>query len=272
MRTLGSALLGLVAVLLALTAFCSAWLAENIVSESGFTALGQPLGTDEAFQQDLSEAIARQAVESAQVPAAVVPFVGPLITGAVQSVQSLPEYPQAWDETLSRSHALTFDGEGQIALDVAPLVGLVTAGVGSETGIEIAAPESAPVPLAGADRQQWVDRLETVAGMWPYLAVSSGVAALLALLLARSRGAALAWMGAGSLLAGGLLWIGAASLPALAERPAYGSAVAETFAAAFSTEASASLQGWTIPFLIGAAVLLVLGLLIRSLRGARRHR
>ena len=267
MRTFGSAILGLAAVLLAVAAFCSAWVAENVVSDNGFTALGQPLGTDTAFQQSLSEAIGQQAADSLQVPAAVEPFVAPLITGAVQGVQSLPEYPQAWDETLRRSHAQTFDGEGGVTLDVAPLVGLVINGVGSETGIEVAPPESSPVAIAGADQRRYVELLVTAAGAWPYLAIGSAVAAVLSLLVARSRTAALAWLGLGALLAGGLMWIGAGSLPALADRQAYGSAVSETFASAFSTEAAASLQAWTIPFLLGAAVLLVLGLLGRSLRG-----
>ncbi|WAP52634.1 hypothetical protein OL239_05270 [Arthrobacter sp. ATA002] len=272
MRAFGSAILGLVAILLAAAAFCSAWLEENVVSDSGFTALGQPLGTDAAFQQTLSEAIGRQASDSLQVPSAIAPFVEPVITGAVQGVQSLPEYPQAWEETLSRSHALTFDGGGGVTLDVAPLVGLVTNAVGSETGIEVAAPESSPVPLTGADRRDAVDLLVRAGGAWPYLALGAAAAAVLSLLVARSRTAALAWLGLGALLAGGLLWIGAGSLPALAERPAYGSAVAETFAAAFSVEAAASLQAWTVPFLLGAAVLLVLGLVARSLRGLLRGR
>lgn len=272
MRTFGSAILGLVAVLLAVAAFCSAWLSENVVSEDGFTALGQPLGTDSAFQQNLSEAIGRQAADSLQVPDAIAGIVQPLITGAVQGVQSLPEYPQAWDETLRRSHAQTFDGEGGVSLDVAPLVGLVVNGVGSETGIEVAPPESSPVPLTGEDRRQYVDSVVSAAGAWPYLAIGAVVAAVLALLAARSRSAALAWLGAGALLAGGLMWIGAGSIPELAARPVYGSAVGETFAAAFSAEAAASLQAWTVPFILGAAVLLVLGLLALSLRGVLRNR
>jgi hypothetical protein len=272
MRTFGSALLGLVAVLLAVAAFCSAWLSENVVSDDGFTALGQPLGTDAAFQQNLSEAIGRQAAENLQVPDAIAGLVEPLITGAVQGVQALPEYPQAWNETLRRSHTQTFDGDGPIALDVAPLVGLVVNAVGTETGIEVAPPETSPVPLTGEDRRQYVESLVSVAGAWPYLALGAAAAAVLALLVARSRTAAMAWLGFGTLLAGGLMWIGAGSLPALAARPAYGSAVAETFAAAFSTEAAASLQAWTIPFLLGAAVLLVVGLLARSLSGAHARR
>lgn len=272
MRTFGSALLGLVAILLAAAAFCTAWLAENVVSEDGFTALGQPLGTNEAFQQDLSEAIGRQTAASIAVPAAVMPFVEPLISSAVQGVQTLPEYPQAWDETLRRSHAETFDGEGEVTLDVAPLVGLVTEAVDAEAGIDVAPPEQASVPLAGEDRRQTLELAVSAAKSWPILAAGAIVAALLAVLVARRRGPALAWLGVGAVLAGGLIWVGAASLPELAARPAYGSAISETFAAAFAAEVSTSLQAWTVPFLLGAAVLLVLGLLARYASGLRRRR
>ena len=272
MRTFGSALLGLAAVLLAVTAFCSAWLAENVVSDTGFTALGQPLGSDPAFQEDVSEAIGEEAAASVQVPDVLVPLVAPLITGAVQGVQSLPEYPQAWDQTLQRSHALTFDGGPDITLDLAPLVSLVTGSIGAQSGIDVASPEQSPITLAGGDQQRNLDALVSVAGAWPFLALGAAAAAVLALLAARHRSAALAWLGAGALIAGGLLWFAAGSLPALAARPAYSSAVAETFAAAFASEAAASLQAWTLPFMLGAAVLLVLGLILASVSGSRRRR
>lgn len=272
MRTFGSALLGLVAILLAAAAFCSAWLAENVVSQNGFTSLGQPLGTDEAFQQNLSEALGRQAAASIEAPSAVMPLVEPLISSAVQGVQALPAYPQAWDETLRASHAETFDGEGEVTLDVAPLVGLVTETIGSEAGVDVVPPEQSPVPLAGADQRHYVELAVSAANAWPFLAAGAVVAAVLALLLARRRSAALAWLGVGGVLAGGLIWVGAASLPGLADRPAYGSAVAETFASAFAAEVSASLQAWTVTFLLGAAVLLVLGLVAHSVSGLRRRR
>ncbi|MFJ7750455.1 hypothetical protein ACIQXM_10925 [Arthrobacter sp. NPDC097144] len=271
MRTFGSAILGLVAVLLATAALCSAWLADSVVSEDGFVALGQPLGTDAAFQQDLSEEIGSQVAQSIQLPDAVASFVEPLITSAVQGVQSLPGYPEAWDETLRRSQAQTFDGDGGVTLDLAPVVGLVAQELGSGTGIDIPAPEQSLIELGGADQRDDIQLAVNAANAWPYLAVGSGVAALLSLLAARRRGSALAWMGTGALLAGGALWFAAGSLPSLAERPAYSSALAETFAAGFASEASGSLQAWTIPFMLGAAVLLVLGLLLGAVGGRRRR-
>lgn len=271
MRTFGSAILGFAAVLLAVAALCSAWVAENVVSENGFVALGQPLGADEAFQRELAEELAAQVTDSVQVPDAVASFIEPLITSAVQGVQSLPGYPQAWDETLQRSHAQTFDGGGGVTLDLAPVVGLVTNELGSGAGVDVPAPEQSLLELGGADQRGDIQFTAKAANAWPYLALGAGIAAVLALLVARSRGAALAWMGTGALLAGGALWFAAASLPSLVERPAYTSALAETFAAAFAAEAGPSLQAWTVPFLLGAAVILVVGLLTRALGGRGRR-
>ncbi|WP_104101517.1 hypothetical protein [Arthrobacter sp. 08Y14] len=271
MRTFGSAILGFAAVLLAVAALCSAWLAENVVSEDGFVALGQPLGTNEAFQQDLAEELGAQVTDSVQLPDALASFVQPLITSAVQGVQSLPGYPQAWDETLQRSHAQTFDGGGGVTLDVAPVVGLVTDELGRAAGTDVQAPEQSLLQLGGADQRSDIEFAANAAKAWPFLALGSGIAAVLALLVARSRGGALAWMGGGALLAGGALWFAAGSLPALASRPAYSSALAETFAAAFAAEAGPSLQAWTLPFMVGAAVLLVLGLLVRAIGGSGRR-
>ncbi|MCC3268095.1 hypothetical protein MUG94_13320 [Arthrobacter gengyunqii] len=272
MRTFGSAILGFAAVLLAVAALCSAWLAVNVVSEDGFVSLGQPLGTNEAFQQDLAEELGAQVTNSVQLPDAVASFVQPLITSAVQGVQSLPGYPQAWDETLQRSHAQTFDGDGGVTLDLAPVVGLVTNELGSAAGTDVQAPEQSLLELGGADQRSEIELAVKAANAWPFLALGAGIAAVLALLVARSRGAALAWMGAGALLGGGALWFAAGSLPSFAARPAYYSALAETFAAAFAAEAGPSLQAWMIPFLLGAAVILVLGLLIRAVGGRRARR
>ena len=71
MRSFGSAVLILAAVLLAGTAACGAWLAQNVVSADGFARLAQPLGESQAFQSELSTAVAEQAVASSGLPEAI---------------------------------------------------------------------------------------------------------------------------------------------------------------------------------------------------------
>lgn len=272
MRTLASALLGLAALVLATGAFCSAWLAENIVSEDGFTALAQPLGTDADFQRDLAASLAEQISAQAQVPDFLSSYLAPAVTAAVQGVQGLPGYPAAWDETLRLSHAQTFDGgSGDITLDVTPLVQLVVSQAGTQLGVDLPESEPTTIVLAGGSQGQLLPTVQRAADSWPFLAAAAAVAALLSLLAARRRSVTLALLGGGMLLAGALLWLGAAALPDLAARQAYASPVAETFATSCAVQAAAAAQAWTVPLMIGAAVVMVLGLLARAAAGARRR-
>lgn len=273
MRTFLSALLAVAAVLLASAAFCSAWLSVNVVSESGFTALAEPLGSDEPFQKELSQAIAAQAAQSSQVPEPFAALVEPVITQAVQGVQQLPGYSTAWTQTLERSHALSVGADGTavpVALDLTPLVQLVTTTMGEELGVEIPDPDQAVLELAGTAQGENIQRLVSAAEAWPLLALAAAAAAVLALLVARRRSTTLALIGAGVLAAGVLFWAGARMLPEFVAQQQLSSPVASAFAAAFSQEASGSVQIWATALMIGAAVVLVLGLLFRALAGNRR--
>lgn len=276
MRTFASAILGLLAVLLAVAAFCGAWLNTNVVSEQGFAALGAPLAEDEGFQQELASALATEAATAVNVPQQLSGLVQPVITAAVERVQTLPDYPEAWNESLRRSHTLTFaagDGgepSGTLTLDVAPLVGLVTGSVGSELNVDIPAPEQVPVQIGGGSHPEVIRSVERAGGAWPVLALASAAAGILALLAARRRSTAFALMGLGTALAGALLWFGAGRLPdQVAARP-LNSPVASAFAEAFTGQAAESLAAWTVVLMLAGAAVLVVGLLGRVLGGSRR--
>ncbi|WP_146361230.1 hypothetical protein [Arthrobacter yangruifuii] len=275
MRTIASFVFGLLAVLLASAAFCGAWLTTNVVSESGFAALGEPLAEDEAFQRELASALSAQVTDSVDVPAPLAGVVGPLITSAVEQVQSLPQYPQAWNDTLHRSYALTFsdtaDSSGTpLTLDVGPLVDLVTGKVGGDLSVELPAAGQVPVEIGSAGHAELVRNAERAAEAWPMAAVAAAVAALLALLAARRRSTTFALLGLGTALAGGVLWLAAGMLPGQVSAQQLGSPVASAFAEAFAGQAAASLQTWTIGLMLGGAAACVAGLLARVLRGSRR--
>lgn len=276
MRTLASAILGLLAVLLTAAAFCGAWLNTNVVTESGFAALGAPLAEDETFQRELASSLATEAAASADVPEPLAELVTPLITSAVENVQALPDYPEAWNESLRRSHALTFSSEnggepsGNLTLDVAPLVGLVTETVGSELNVDVPAPEQVPVQIGGAGHPELLRNAERAGGAWPVLALAAAAAAVLALLTARRRSTTLALMGLGAALAGAVLWFGARMVPELVSSQQFSSPVGSAFANAFAGEAAASLSAWTLALMLAGAAVFVVGLLARALGGSRR--
>ena len=274
MRTFTSAVLGLLAVLLAAAAFGGAWLNANVVSEDGFAALGEPLAEDEALQGSLASDLSARATESVDLPAPLAGLVAPVITSAVEGIQALPEYPQAWNDTLRRSHALTFDDDGDgggVTLDVAPLVALVTGTVGGELSVDVPDPGQVPVEIGGAGQAELVNNVQRAGEAWPVLALAAGVAGILALLVARRRTTTFALMGLGVALAGAVLWLAAGILQERVAAQQFGSAVASAFAEAFTGEAAESLRTWTIGLMIGGAAALVAGLLARAVRGSRRQ-
>ncbi|MCC9146348.1 MULTISPECIES: hypothetical protein [unclassified Arthrobacter] len=273
MRNFASVVFGLLAVLLAAAAFCGAWLNTNVVSETGFAALGEPLAQDESLQGELATSLS--GAVSVDVPAPLAGLVGPLITTAVEQVQSLPEYPEAWSETLRRSHALTFgnaaEGTGSaVTLDVAPLVGLVTGSVGGELGASVPAPEQVPVEIGGAGQADLISNVQRAGEAWPLLALAAAVAGLLALIAARRRSTTFAMLGLGVAVAGGVLWLGAGLVPVRLVAQQLGSPVASAFAEAFAGQAIGSLRSWTVGLILAGAAAFVVGMLARFLRGSRR--
>jgi hypothetical protein len=203
-RTFGSALMVIVALLLAAVAGPALWAERNLVSEDGFVALAAPLGSDAQFQQGLSTLVASRAASKVQLPPQLQALAAGAISQAAKSLQSDPGYPKAWEETLRRSHALAFagrsataDGTTGLTLDVTPLVDLVAHRVGASIGITLPAPASVLVAVDQPTLARAVPLLATLAGAGSWLAVIAAVVLVLALLVARRRAVALILAGAG---------------------------------------------------------------------------
>lgn len=280
MRTAGSAFFVLFALLLGVVALPSAWLAVNVVAEDGFVELTSPLVDDAEFAGALAEALSEEATASVELPPGVADVVQPVVRDVAQNITQAPDFDQAWQETLRRSHALTFTSDelqpneagasATFTLDVAPLVTLVTAEIGGQLGIEVPAPEQTLVNVGGADQQAVVERAEAAADMWPALAAASGVGAVLALALARRRSTTLALLGLGVLLVGAGLWLGAGFAPGLVNQIADDSPVADVFKDALATRAAADFQEWCLAALAAGILLMVAGIVGRLLSGSRR--
>jgi len=133
LRTFVSAVAVLIGLLMAAVAVPAMWVDQNIVQEEGFVALTAPLGKDPAFQQRLAAAAVDGLAASAGIPEAFTELARPVLDSAARSLTGLPGYPEAWAETLRRSHRLTFadpstlppevDGTSSLTLDVRRLPG-----------------------------------------------------------------------------------------------------------------------------------------------------
>jgi hypothetical protein len=268
-RTFVSALATVLGILLAAVAVPAIWLDRNFVGEDGFVSLAAPMGQDPEFRQQLATA-AVGTIDTSAVPGFLNDLVQPVLENAATTLTGLPGYPAAWDETLRKSHRLSFastagdaGAAGQassLTLDVAPLVALGVEEISRTSGIPLDAPQETLINVGQPEHREWVERLGTYAPMGYLLAIGSGVAFLLALVAARRRWTVGAAAGIGALLMAGAWKLATDAGTARALATDTGNDVANLFRDGFVPAAASNFGGWTLGTAVAGGVLLVLAL------------
>ena len=279
MRTFVSAVALIIGVLLTAVAVPAIWVDRNVVQEDGFVALSGPLGQDADFQQRLAAA-AVGTIDIGAVPDALADVVRPVIEAAAGSLTGLPGYPAAWQETLRKSHRLSFpdpasppaDAETStsLTLDVAPLVALATEELARTTGLPLEAPEQTLINVGQPEHLQWIERVSAYAPLGYSLAIGAGIALALALVAARRRWTVVFSAGVGALLLAALWTYGSQVARDAVVGTASGNEVADMFKDAFAAAASGSFQSWTAGAAVAGGVLLAAGLVIGIASRGRR--
>lgn len=278
MRTAISALFVLAALVLGLIALPAAWIATHVVEQDGFVELASPLADDGEFAGALSAALAEEATAQ-ELPAEVADLVRPLVADTAEGITGLPGFDEAWDDSLRRSHALTFDdGQNQqdgvqtsgLTLDIAPLIALVASEIGNSLGVEVSVPGQALVSVAGGIQRDSLARAAAVVELWPAFALASVTCAVIGLVAARRRSTTLAFLGLGVLIVGGALWLAAGSAPVLTDGIAGANAVADLFTEALVARASVDFRAWCLAAMAAGVLLLAGGVVGRLLSGSRR--
>ncbi|WP_028280908.1 hypothetical protein [Arthrobacter sp. H5] len=280
MRTLGSAFFALFALVLGALALPGAWVDANLVAEDGFIELASPLASNPQFTEALTTALAEETTAGVGLPDGLNEIVAPVITEVAGQITGLPEFNQAWDESLRRSHALTFadprslpaeaDSSSSLTLDIAPVVGLSLQAVGDQLGVEVPQPEQTLINIGQSNQRALLDRLETAASLWPAMAVAAAVGAVLSLLFARRRSTTLALLGVGIVVIGAAYWFLAGLAPGVVERTPDADAVAAVFKDGLTGRAVDSIQPYCLAVAAAGVILLVGGIAGRLLSGPRR--
>jgi hypothetical protein len=272
LRTFVSAVAAVLGLLLSAVAIPAIWADRNIVQEDGFVALAAPLGHDAGFQQRLTAATVGT-IDTGAVPDALAGLVGPVLEAAAGSLTGLPGYPAAWEETLRKSHRLSFadpasslpeaDSSSALTLDVAPLVALATGEISRATGLPLDAPTQTLIKVGQAGQRQLIAGLTAYAPLGYPLAVGACIAFALALVAARRKWTVIFCMGVGALALAGLWTLGSTMARDAVLRTASGNGVADMFKNEFVAAASGSFASWVTGALIAGGALLVAGLVIR---------
>lgn len=275
MRTVGSALLVILGLLLAAVAGPALWLERNVVDGAGFAQLAGPLGTNSEFQEGLSALAADQATASLNLPPQLNELAGALITSAARSIYTNPGYEAAWTQTLQRSHKLTFDAagnqeiQGDLKLDIAPLVELVAAKVTQDLGVPLPTPKEVVVSLEQPQVAKVLPLASALGGASGWMAFIAVDLLALGVIVAKRRALTLILGGAG-LAAVALLWqLGSGFVESALAGLVVGTEVAQQFGIQLGALARASWQGGiTATFLI-AGVMAAAGVVALIVKGRR---
>jgi hypothetical protein len=255
------------------------WVDRNIVQQEGFVAFTAPLGKDPVFQERLAAA-AVGSLGAERIPAALSGLVTPILESAARSLTGMPGYPEAWTETLRKSHQLNFadpsaapagaEPSTSLTLDLAPLVGLVAKQVADATTLPLEAPEQLLITIGQPEHRQLLDRVSAFAPMGYALALGALIAFALAFVAARRRWTVLAGIGLGGLVLSGVWKLAADAAGGAVAATSSGNAVAEIFKSEFVAAASSSFGQWTLAAAVAGGVLLAVGLVVRVVGGRRR--
>lgn len=265
MRTAGAAFLVIVGLLATLVAGPALWVQKNLVETDGFVALVEPLGSNAKFQEGLTQLAAKQATASLNLPPQLEALAATIISNAARGIYSDPRYPQAWTETLQRSHRLSFDAagnpsvEGDLLVDLAPLVTLIAKNAGNAAGIELDGPDEAVMRMEQPRVAQILPMVSAFGGAGIALAIAAVVLIAAGIILARNRRMALLLAGLG-IAAVALVWLIAGnSVERLLAGLVEGSAAMQEVGTAVGALAHASWQGGIVVTLVAGAVLAVAG-------------
>jgi hypothetical protein len=247
-----------------------AWTDSNIVREDGFVALTSPIGKDQAFQARLAATAVSSLESKVNLPAPLEQLGASFLKATATAMSTWPEYPQAWDETVRRSHQLNFTGNGgsgnstsgtSLVLDVGPLVKIAADRLHAATGLPIPTPDSTVINIGSPAQRQQVNAIAAYAPMWWIPGLGAVLLFALGLLAAKRRGTVLLFTGLGLAAVAALWQVAATVLKGTGDAVLGGTATGGLFARELVAASVDNFTGWITTAWIAAGVLALLGLL-----------
>lgn len=260
MRSGLSTLLALAVAGLLVVSLPMFWVAQNIADEDGYVSFSADVADDPGFRDALAGYLGAELVRRAGLPEALRPAASAAISAATERAADSPDFMAAWEESQRRSHRLMFDGaaDGGLAVDVGPIAELVT----SSTDRLVPAPASLVVTLPGGPDERLVRAVDATPTASRTGLALAAAAALLSLLVAPRRGAALLRLGLAVVVAAGVVKLLSAGVTKGWSTVSDGSAFAGAAQQQLVELAAASLDRWLLVTAIGGGALLVAGVVV----------
>lgn len=275
MRTVLSAFSVLLAIVLTAVAVPALWVDRNVVDESGFVRLLEPMSSDKDLQSVLVSNLDTAVLSSAKIPDVLRPLAQQAVDAVAKGLVSDPGFPQAWSDTLRASHQANFSPDRASAnafeLELRPMADLFARRLGASLNTNISGPPSLTVQVGTAQQRSWLTGAQDFARLALPLAFGAVLALVLGLLFARRRGVVLAWAGVGLLLIAALYQGGVGLVPAAGSAQGNAGSMSSTFGARAAELAATSFEPWILAVAVCGAVFLVIGAVLGAVRRRQRR-
>ncbi len=270
MRSLSSAVAGLVAVVVAIVTVPLLWVSTHVADEDGYVTFSSRLAADDELQSAFAAYLANDYVQRGLLPEALQQPAADALASVARLTTNQPGFVEAWEQTQRSLHESAFSDEtGPLTVDVDPMAVFVSDRVGEALPVSLQVPEGLQVPVgteAERSRLAAVDRSTTFSLLGLMVVVG---ASAVCLITARSRPVALAGLGVGALVAAGVLRVATEIVaPRLVDRAQDSSAFSRTIQELLIDRASASLATWLGWIALAGAAAVVVGIVGRLVAGA----
>lgn len=271
MRRLLATVFGIVAMLAAIVTLPLAWVADNVADEDGYVAFTSPMGTDPELQKAFSAYLGDYFVREGGLPSALQPTATSVLSAAAENTANAPGFTEAWEKSQRRSHRLMFGpdaNQDRLAIDLGPLAAFVVDNVGDRLPVALPKPGTIVLQVNDESQREAFDQVSATKDRstigWIVVAAAVG----LALLFARRRSIALAWLGAGAIgVALVLRVVTSYGVPNILEKTPAPSEFARTLQKLLADRAADSLGQWLLWLAVAGAVAVVGGVLLRMASG-----
>lgn len=269
MRGRLTALLCYFATLAVIVAVGAGWVAVNVQSEAGFTDLASQIGDDPQVQDVSAELAGEAFADQAGLPSVTRGAVARTVTRSIERLTRNDGWSPAWRETMRRSHERLFaePSPTDIRVDVAPLVDVALDEATTRLPVDLTGPQELLVTVSEDDPGQLLEFVSHARPVALSTAIIAAVAALLALVMAPQRGAALAGLGLGALAAAGFWWaVGHLVVPRVVEDRAGATTYGRELHEAVTEHVAAALDSTLLWVALAGAAMIAVGLVSRALR------
>lgn len=246
------------------------WVQNNIVSSDGFVALNRGVGTDDNFRTVLVTEAVDSVGGDLQAPQEIIDLAQRALSTAVKDVQSWPEYPAAFDETIRSSHAALFPEDGsqaqpQLALDITPIVSMAVQKL--VPGVDLQGTQRGPMyqSLSSQNPSNVVNLAKSVGSVGLPLAIAGGVMLVIGIAIGVRKGTMMVVAGIGGLLVAGAHWLVIPVASTVMNQFTSSNELANAYIAALMPSIERSLGAWVVIEALVAGGLLVVGIVLNLL-------